>query len=259
MSLQGVYASCLEGCGGLERYQVYAYLKRAGYIIQRAPEGPEVAEALAVTVLPPVAPAGVGIFTTLAARLGKLLTPAPPAAGPLIAPGAYRSYPEIYQRLALIPSHHPPRSSAHAPSTASATAPFRIAYHIWKPRPNFKKSDPPPPDFRVAVVSARETSMPTLQELAGLFEGVPVDESVKEKSQFARLKEGWRNVVIAVVDSGVTSYIKVADVGFAGEEMWKVKPGGGRGGKGGGRGRGGRGGGRGGGERGSAVGRGRGR
>ncbi len=37
MSLQGVYASCLQGCGGLERYQVYSYLKRAGYILQRAP------------------------------------------------------------------------------------------------------------------------------------------------------------------------------------------------------------------------------
>lgn len=36
MSLQAAYASCLEACGGLERYQVYAYLKRAGYILQRA-------------------------------------------------------------------------------------------------------------------------------------------------------------------------------------------------------------------------------
>jgi len=37
MSVQGAYATCLEGCGGLERYQVYAYLKRAGYILTRAP------------------------------------------------------------------------------------------------------------------------------------------------------------------------------------------------------------------------------
>jgi len=37
MSLQGVYATALDGCGGLERYQVYAYLKRAGYILARAP------------------------------------------------------------------------------------------------------------------------------------------------------------------------------------------------------------------------------
>ena len=37
MSLQGAYASCLQGCGGLERYQVYSYLRRAGYILQRAP------------------------------------------------------------------------------------------------------------------------------------------------------------------------------------------------------------------------------
>lgn len=37
MSVQGVYASCLEAAGGLERFQVYTYLKRSGYIIQRAP------------------------------------------------------------------------------------------------------------------------------------------------------------------------------------------------------------------------------
>jgi tRNA-splicing endonuclease subunit Sen54 len=37
MTMQGVYASCLEAAGGLERYQVYAYLKRSGFNIQRAP------------------------------------------------------------------------------------------------------------------------------------------------------------------------------------------------------------------------------
>lgn len=256
MSLQGVYASCLEGCGGLERYQVYAYLKRAGYIIQRAPtffdENPTTATPTP-TVLPPTAPAGaIGIFTTIASRLASLLTPSPPPSGPLITSSTYRSYPAIYQRLSLIPSHHPPHSASYPLNPSSSTSPFRITYHIWKPQPHFKKSDPPPPDFRVAVVSARETNIPTLQELSGLFDGVPVDESVKEKSQFMRLKEGWRNVILAVVDSGVTSYIKVADVGFADEVMWKVKPGSGRGGKRGGRG--GRGGGRGGAGRGAAAG-----
>lgn len=237
MSLQGVYASCLDGCGGLERYQVYAYLKRAGYIIQRAPT--------ADTVAPPTSPAPTilsaassGVFSTLAARLASLLTP---PSGPLVTPATCRSYQSIYQRLALIPSHHPPNSTTHTPNPAAANTPFRITFHIWKPQPHFKKSDPPPPDFRVAVVSARETTMPSLRELTDLFNSVPVDESAKAKTQFSRLKDGWRNVVIAVVDSGVTSYLKLADVGFADEPIWKVKPGTGGGKRGGRGGRGGRG------------------
>lgn len=237
MSLQGVYASCLEGCGGLERYQVYAYLKRAGYIIQRAPTPDAVAPRAgpSPTVL---GAAPSGIFNTLAARLASLLTP---PEGPLVTPASCRSYPSIYQRLYLIPSHHPPKSTTHAPNPHAATSPFSITFHIWKPQPHFKKSDPPAPDFRVAVVSARETTMPSLRELTDLFDSVPVDESAKTKTQFSRLKDGWRNVIIAVVDSGVTSYLKLADVGFADEPMWKVKPGVGGGKRGGRGGRGGRG------------------
>ena len=38
MSLQAVYAACLEHTGGLEYYQVYAYLRRCGYAVFRPPE-----------------------------------------------------------------------------------------------------------------------------------------------------------------------------------------------------------------------------
>ncbi|KAF3915221.1 hypothetical protein ABW20_dc0108597 [Dactylellina cionopaga] len=39
MSLQAVYAAALEATGGLERYQVYANLRRSGYLVYRDPEG----------------------------------------------------------------------------------------------------------------------------------------------------------------------------------------------------------------------------
>ena len=69
---------------------------------------------------------------------------------------------------------------------------------------------------------------------------------------YARIKNGYRNVILAVVDTGVVNYLRLAEAAFAEEELvprfdWKNGPRGGkRGGKGGGRGRGG-GGGRGGG------------
>jgi len=260
MSLQGVYATALDGCGGLERYQVYAYLKRAGYILARAPTffhddddeeamgGGEKEEKMVGTIRPATT-TSPGIFKQLFATL-FLTRPKPPPAGPVVAQGTYRTYDSIYSRLSIIPSHHPPHTPTNIITAASET-PFRIAYKVWKPQPHFKKSDPPPADFLVAVISARETSLPTLSQLSALFDSVPVDEKTSGKPQFQRLKDGYRNVILAIVDSGVTSFIKFADVGFGDEPMYKWKGGRGRGGGklGGGRGRGrgsGRGGGRGG-------------
>lgn len=255
MSLQGVYASCLDACGGLERYQVYAYLKRAGYIIQRAPtfddepdndSEPPPPTVRTSTAVPP------GLFCHL---FNALFGPRPvPASGPMIAPGStYRSYTSIYERLAVIPAHHHPTSptsssSSSSSSTSAAHAPFRVAYHVWKPQPAFKKSSPPPPDFRIAVVSARDTPVPTLAQLTHLLDTIPFDDAKASaaKNPTHRLKDGRRNVILAIVDSGVTSFLKFADVAFADEPLFARKSAGGRGGKFGGRGgRGGRGRGRG--------------
>ena len=56
---------------------------------------------------------------------------------------------------------------------------------------------------------------------------------------YLRLRHGFRNCVLAVVDQGVVSYLRVGEVGFGMEKMYE-RVGGKRGGKGGrgGRGRG---------------------
>lgn len=274
MSLQGVYASCLDACGGLERYQVYAYLKRAGYIIQRAPTFDDGVYAPTLFVFwlrrplmglepdndseppPPTVRTSTAVPPGLFCHLfNALFGPRPvPASGPMIAPGStYRSYTSIYERLAVIPAHHHPTSptsssSSSSSSTSAAHAPFRVAYHVWKPQPAFKKSSPPPPDFRIAVVSARDTPVPTLAQLTHLLDTIPFDDAKASaaKNPTHRLKDGRRNVILAIVDSGVTSFLKFADVAFADEPLFARKSAGGRGGKFGGRGgRGGRGRGRG--------------
>src|SRR5437879_4521355 len=137
MSLQGVYASALDGCGGLERYQVYAYLKRAGYILARAPtffhdgdgavEGEEREEGVIGTIRPTTtAPPGFfkQLFTSLFPTLPKLSP-----SGPVITQGTYRTYDSIYSRLSIMPSHHPPHTPTSMVATASDT-PFRIAYRV---------------------------------------------------------------------------------------------------------------------------------
>lgn len=117
---------------------------------------------------------------------------------------------------------------------------FRITYHIWKPgSPTYKKSDPGPPDFRIAVINARETSIPTLAQLGALLDTTPYAPPVQDAQLYVKLRNGYKNVILAIVDQGVTSYLRVADAGFGNEKLYarKSKPPGGKKG-GGGRGKG---------------------
>jgi tRNA-splicing endonuclease subunit Sen54 len=173
-----------------------------------------------------------GLFTCI---FNVLFSRNPPKSGPLVTNGVYHSYEYIYKKVSLIPSHHPPHKHTIT-SNSAAKFPYRIAYYIWKPQPKFKKSDPPPPDFRIAVVSAREVGIPTLAQLSALFDSVPVDTAAAGKNIYQKLKDGYRNVIVAVVDFGVTSFLKFADVGFGDETLYKRRAGGHRGGKYGGRG-----------------------
>ena len=130
----------------------------------------------------------------------------------------------IYKRLALIPYHDPILASSNCLSSKNTDPPFRVAYNVWKPRPNFRKSSPGEPDFRVAVVNARETSVPTLGQVSALLESVPYDppSSETQRHSYMRLKHGYRNVILAVVDQGVTSYLRFSDSGFGLEKMYGI-------------------------------------
>ncbi|CRK29395.1 hypothetical protein BN1723_018396, partial [Verticillium longisporum] len=59
-----------------------------------------------------------------------------------------------------------------AADTAAPEDPFKVFFHVWRPskHPVFSKSDPPPPDLRIAVVDARDTFVPELEQLEALFD-----------------------------------------------------------------------------------------
>lgn len=40
---------------------------------------------------------------------------------------------------------------------------------------------------------------------------------------YMRLRHGWRNVILAVVDQGVVSYLRIGEAGFAGEKLYEQK------------------------------------
>lgn len=41
---------------------------------------------------------------------------------------------------------------------------------------------------------------------------------------YAKLRNGYKSVILAVVDQGVTSYLRLADAGFCGEKLFERKP-----------------------------------
>jgi tRNA-splicing endonuclease subunit Sen54 len=130
---------------------------------------------------------------------------------------------DVYSKLAIIPWYDP--VTAPESHTSDTTLPFRVVLHVWKPSVNYKKSSPPPPDFRVAVLSTRDqTTMPTMTQLGALLESTPLDPPRGEKMErmmYMRLRHGYRNVVMAVVDQGVVSYLRVADSAFGKEKLYK--------------------------------------
>ena len=232
MSLQAAYAF-LVGASGLtvERYLVYAGLKRSGYVVQRGPAWSEGDKEKDIVAPREVADVGQG-WKQWWSTLFDYRVPKQSPTGPLVGKGLYRNYNDIYRLLSIVPCHDP---SLHTQRETSSTnigtsvdenihstakdPPVRACFCVWKPSTTFKKSATGSPDFRVAVMDARESSFPTLHQLDGLLQSVPYDPPpMKQTTQ--RLKHGYRNVILAIVDQGVVSYIRIADAGFCKEKIY---------------------------------------
>ncbi|KAI0389151.1 tRNA-splicing endonuclease subunit sen54 N-term-domain-containing protein [Xylariaceae sp. FL0594] len=263
LSLQAAYALFIGRDGergkiSLAKFQVYANLRRTGYKVLRATPLPS---------LSPPEPTQI-LWQWLVSIIERV--PAPfipqhnthPPYGPLVRPGLYRSYVPIFEQLALVQRHKPaplPISTllSEAPE---AQDPFKIHFHVWKSSTAaFSKARPQAPDFQIAVVDARDSGVPTLEQLDALLLSTPWDPPHQDGQErggngggagfvYKRLKYGWRKAILAVVDRGLISYMKFGEMAFGKELLYEnasVRPKAKRGGRGGGRGRGGGGGGRG--------------
>ena len=254
LSLQAAYTYLLGSHGlTLERYIVYSGLKRSGYLVFRAPTWyPEDHDKPQVPPRKPPEPLKtLGSFAQLYASLFCPTSLSRSSSNSsLVQPGLYRSYRPMYNQLALIPSHDPtlptpPERGCPLTSKLSVDGRIRPSFLVWKPskHQDFRKSAPPPPDFYIAVANAREDAFPEYEQLDELLQCVPYSPPSNDGQLYARLRNGYRNVIIAVVDQGVTSYVRIGDAGFGIEKIWDRENrgfrSGKRGGRGGGRGRGG--------------------
>ncbi|KAL5512774.1 hypothetical protein ACEPAG_3040 [Sanghuangporus baumii] len=182
MSLQQAYAEMIgKEDLTLERYQVYAYLKRLGYTVTRArPPDPYYATApqnsliafqnthsgvlarITSTILYPFR----SLFASNSGRVDRWQ--------PLKVGLVHRllSYSSIFSALRFIPSGYS-RSRLGMLEGRSQLSPYEVFFHLYKPATPYRKTAPSPPDYSVIIVDARETPIPTLRELCSLFEQLP--------------------------------------------------------------------------------------
>ncbi|PYH42326.1 tRNA-splicing endonuclease subunit SEN54 family protein [Aspergillus saccharolyticus JOP 1030-1] len=233
MSLQAAYAA-FASRGGLnsERFSVYTGLRRLGYTITRAPGWDDDAEDTTgddestCNENARQQGGGAGLVGIYSRFINWLCPPSTNTAlGPVAGVGFHRSYDDIYSKLSIIPWYDP--TATPKAERSRAQAPYRVVFHVYKPSTPFKKSAPPAPDFRIAVVNARaHTSVPTMSQLGALLESTPLDPPSSEKmsrQMYMRLRHGYRNVILAVVDEGVVSYLRISEAAFGKEKLYKQK------------------------------------
>ncbi|KAH9891790.1 tRNA-splicing endonuclease subunit sen54 N-term-domain-containing protein [Cubamyces lactineus] len=164
----------------LEKYQVYAYLKRLGYVVTRAkppssdypvpPPFPSKART-STSILA----RSYGAMTSLLARLVRVFSTSFDWWRPIRCSRWLHhnmSNASLYKSLRFLPSGHDvPLHIQRTPETPPS--PYEIFFHLYKPSTPFKKTAPPPPDFSVVVVNARTSPMPTISELTDLFGQLP--------------------------------------------------------------------------------------
>ncbi|KAF9242673.1 hypothetical protein BU15DRAFT_86849 [Melanogaster broomeanus] len=194
MSVQQAFAEMIGREGmTLERYQVYAYLKRLGFVLMRAePPTPE------YPVAPPTSPRSSWSLNQPQTILHKLVMLFSRFALKVLSVfnvsrrrdwwkhlylGRYRTSADIYKALRFIPcgyslplrcpSAHESKPTPLLRPLSPPSSPYKVFFHAYKPSTPFRKTAPTSPDFYVVVVNARTTPMPSLQELTALFEILP--------------------------------------------------------------------------------------
>ncbi|KAI0826935.1 tRNA-splicing endonuclease subunit sen54 N-term-domain-containing protein [Trametes gibbosa] len=181
MSVQQAYAQMIGCCDlSFEKYQVYAYLKRLGYVVTRA--RPPSLDYPIPSPYPKPARARTSVLgklyeslSTVLARVARIFTNGLGWWRPIRSSRWLHhnmSNLSLYKSLRFLPSGH--STPLHIQPTPDAPpSSYQIFYHLYKPSTPFKKTAPPPPDFSIVVVNARTTSMPTISELTQLFGELP--------------------------------------------------------------------------------------
>ncbi|KAF8195394.1 tRNA-splicing endonuclease subunit sen54 N-term-domain-containing protein [Pholiota molesta] len=165
----------------LEKFQVYAYLKRLGYVVTRAdppddyyPLPPSLSIAKPITTIIQRIKSFFPLWTSLVLRTILRTFNWWQPVGISCWFHHDKNYASLFHSMRFMPAGHSiPLKTSKSVQRARMTTPYRIFFNVYKPSTPFKKSAPPPPDFQLVVINARTTPMPSLQELTDLFDILP--------------------------------------------------------------------------------------
>lgn len=225
ISLQGAYAVCAGKMGddGIDKIHTYSHLKRSGFVVQRAfdQSGDTVSTTRANHTFPQL------LSYSWLYRFNVHNIPFLWTHPKQLIYGVYNDRDQIYRDLQLVQAyrHGGPRMSTET----AVENPFKVTYFVWKPRAaDFKKSNPPPPDFKIVVVNTERQSMPSLEQTEQLFEeAVRRHENgdvLDQRHIMQKLKFGKREIILAMLDYGVINFVTLADVSFASNPLYEDKP-----------------------------------
>lgn len=181
-----------------DKYQVYAYLKRFGYLVQDfsqldggKPQADEyqsfgknltllenkkanlnnALKSVLSQIWSLICNSSIGKFLlNLALRIGIVTLN---TSDLHFRTKHYFNYTSVFETLKLIPSYRALDSLNYHPSRTDET--FRLAFNVWKPYLGFSKNKPPLPDFQVCIVNTEKHLFPRLQDFHYLFNELNYD------------------------------------------------------------------------------------
>ncbi|KAE8262840.1 hypothetical protein A4X03_0g2135 [Tilletia caries] len=101
----------------------------------------------------------------------------------------FSDFDSVFSELQIVPTGHdlpfpsstqdqPNQKPTTTPSSSSrqpTPPPFKPFFYAWRPAGHFRKSYPPPPEFRIAICNARlQQHIPSLSQFVRMFEEVPM-------------------------------------------------------------------------------------
>lgn len=160
LSLQHLYSVAFTEPESLDKYLVYSYLKRHGYLIQEfrslTASQSEQLQLLQKNLLWGPCSSYLKSFVQGTHLFGTYQ--------PLSFQSKHIfSYLLVYRALAFVPATKS-YDSLKTPSKSSYT----IHFNVWKPQPNFSKKNPPLPDFHVSVTNIKNKPFPSLKDIQHL-------------------------------------------------------------------------------------------
>ena len=178
---------------------MYAYLKRLGYIVQRASvvdkaRSGATAQAPRASVWPRMLRTLAALLRTLTAPLRWLLRVVQSfwrrqrSSRSLLGIRADDTYDDVFRALQIVPSGDgaAPRRTPRRNAPNELLAPF---FYAWRPATHYRRTAPPPPEFRIVVLDTAAVSLLGLGDFREAFAHIPLPGTGEDEQTLQAVRE----------------------------------------------------------------------